>query len=168
MTQQQTGNDQLIIRCLNGPVEAEVCARMMSSTEPWLTFGKSYEQALVIMNDPDLEVYIATEGDGPLGFIVLALKGAFVGYVRTLCVRSESRSKGIGKRLLSFGEERIFQESPNAFICVSSFNHQASELYLRLGYEVVGVLKDYVIAGSNEILMRKSIASISEFNRKPS
>jgi hypothetical protein len=50
---------------------------------------------------------------------------------------------------MAFAEERIFCETPNAFICVASFNRDALRLYERLGYEVMTELWD------SEILLRK-------------
>lgn len=67
---------------------------------------------------------------------------------------------------MAFAEKRIFSETPNAFICVSSFNSSAQKLYERLGYEVIGELKDYIISGYSEILLRKTIAPLTEFKKK--
>ena len=50
-------------------------------------------------------------------------------------------------------------------MCVSSFNTEAQKLYLRLGYEIVGELKDYIVAGYSEILLRKTIGPLSEFRK---
>jgi len=41
------------------------------------------------------------------------------------------------------------------FLCVSAFNTRAQRFYARMGYEPIGVWRDYVIAGEDEILMRK-------------
>jgi hypothetical protein len=63
---------------------------------------------------------------------------------------------GLGTRLIGFAEERIFREWPNVFLCVSSFNPDARRLYERLGYQAIGTLTDYIVAGCDEILMRKT------------
>jgi ribosomal protein S18 acetylase RimI-like enzyme len=65
--------------------------------------------------------------------------------------------------LLEFAEERIFRESPNVFLFCSSFNHDAMRLYHRLGYERIGEIKDFVIAGAGEILLRKTIGPLTTF-----
>jgi ribosomal protein S18 acetylase RimI-like enzyme len=64
---------------------------------------------------------------------------------------------------MAFAERRILAETPNVFICVSSFNDGARRLYERLGYEVVGELKDYIVAGHSEILLRKTIGPLTGF-----
>ena len=51
----------------------------------------------------------------------------------------------------------------NVFICVSSFNPRARNLYESVGYEVVGELKDYIVAGHSEILLRKTIGPLVGF-----
>jgi ribosomal protein S18 acetylase RimI-like enzyme len=69
---------------------------------------------------------------------------------------------------VKFAEERILEESPNVFMCVSSFNHDARRLYERLGYLVVGELTNYIVEGHSEILLRKSRGPLTTFiGRKP-
>jgi ribosomal-protein-alanine N-acetyltransferase len=155
-----------LIRPLSSDDEAEACARMMASSEPWKTLGRSYDACLARMRDETKERYVAVGEDGrALGFIVLNMQGAFVGYIQTVCVAEEVRGEGLGARLVRFAEERIHRESPNVFLCVSSFNEGARRLYERLGYSVVGELTDYLVRGHSEILMRKSLGSLDEFYR---
>lgn len=156
----------LEIRPLRGREEAEACARMMAGSEPWITLGRGYEESLPLLQDPSREVYVAEEKRRVLGFLILNMAGAFVGYVQTICVAEGERGRGIGSRLLGFAEERIFRESPNVFLCVSSFNPRARALYERLGYRLVGELSDYIVAGHSEQLLRKSLGPIREFRRR--
>jgi ribosomal protein S18 acetylase RimI-like enzyme len=154
------------IRKLQSNAEAEACARMMAESEPWTTVGRSYAHCLGIIADPAREVYLAADGLTLVGFVVLNMHGAFVGYIQTLCVAPAFRNRRIGSRLIAFAEARIFTDSPNAFMCVSSFNTGARRLYERLGYAVVGELTDYVVAGHSEILLRKTSGPLTEFGRK--
>ena len=145
--------------------EAETCARMMSTSEPWITLRRGYEDSLRHLTDPLKEGYVAASQDVIAGFTILDMKGAFVGYIQTVCVAPEWRNQGIGSQLIDFAEKRIFTEAPNVFMCVSSFNTKAQDLYKRLGYQVVAELKDYIISGQSEILMRKTIAPLTEFKK---
>ena len=52
------------------------------------------------------------------------------------------------------------------FICVSSFNPGAQRFYRSLGYETIGELKDFVVRGHSEILLRKTIAPWREFKKR--
>jgi ribosomal protein S18 acetylase RimI-like enzyme len=155
----------LHFRPLAGPEDAEWCARLMSASEPWLTLRRGYEDSLRIVSDPSREVHVAWGRAERLGFAVLSMKGAFVGYLQAICVAPEARGRGVGSWLMAFVEERVFRESPNFFLCVSSFNPDARRLYEHLGFEVVGTLRDYIVRGHDEILMRKTKGPLDEFRR---
>jgi ribosomal protein S18 acetylase RimI-like enzyme len=161
MNVEKSGKEK--IRKLQNITEAKICAQMMANSEPWITLRRDYEASFKILTDPAKEVYLVTVDGDIAGFTILNMHGAFVGYIQSMCVVPEWRNRGLGSRLMAFIEKRIFSETPNAFICVSSFNEGAQILYERLGYEVVGELKDYIISGHSEILLRKTIAPLSEY-----
>jgi [ribosomal protein S18]-alanine N-acetyltransferase len=152
------------IRVLKSDKDKHDCALLMSESEPWKTIGRSYEDVIKILDDDKwIEAYVLKIKGELIGFSVIKMKGAFTGYIQSIVLKPGWRNKGLGKKFISFLEERIFSESPNVFICASSFNINAQRLYKNLGYEVVGELKDYIIKGYSEILLRKSISPISEF-----
>ena len=128
----------------------------MSSSEPWLTLGRDFDASLAIFRDPSREVHVAARGREIVGFVVLTMTGAFVGYIQSVGVAAAERSGGVGGRLLDFAEQRILAVTSNVFLCVSSFNPRARALYLRRGYDVVGELRDYLIPGHSEWLLRKT------------
>jgi ribosomal protein S18 acetylase RimI-like enzyme len=113
-------------------------------------------------------VYVAVgpEPAAVAGFLVLTMRGAFTGYIRTVALDAEWRGRGLGTALIAFAERRILRDTPNVFLCVSSFNGRARALYLRLGYEVVGELRDYLVRGHSEWLLRKSVAPLAEFTAR--
>jgi ribosomal-protein-alanine N-acetyltransferase len=158
--------EELEIRAVAGDDEVRQCVDLMVSSEPWMTLGRTPEQALKIMTSPTREVYVAMIDGEVVGFLVLVMKALFVGFVQSLAVSPGLRNRGIGADLMRFAERRIFEDSPNVYLCVSSFNEGAQRFYRRLGYEVVGELKELLIRGHSEILMRKTIGPISEFNRR--
>jgi ribosomal-protein-alanine N-acetyltransferase len=162
---ENSGNLSVEIRRLQSAAEAEKCARLMANSEPWMTLRRTYEGSMKMLSDSSREVHLAIVKEEVVGFIVLIMSGALVGYIQTVAVMPEWRNKGIGTELLKFAEDRIFAKAPNVFLCVSSFNKKAQELYRRLGYEVIGELKDYIVPGHSEILLRKSIAPLTEFRR---
>jgi len=167
MMRKSSGNIYVKIEKLNSSKEAEECARFMVKSEPWITLRRTYKQALKMLSDSSREVYLGLVKDQIAGFIILIMRGALVGYIQTVAVKPEWRNKGIGKKLMEFAEDRIFSQTSNVFLCVSSFNRDAQRLYQRLGYEVIGELKDYRVPGHSEILLRKTIGPITEFkNRK--
>ena len=153
----------LTILPLATEAEASQCAQLMATSEPWLTLGRGYEASFAILMDPARERYVARRDSSLAGFLILNMKGAFVGYVQTVCVAPGFRNRGVGTRLIGFAEDRIFAEVPNVFMCVSSFNPAAQRLYMRLGYEVVGELSDYIVRGHSETLLRKTLGPIATF-----
>jgi ribosomal protein S18 acetylase RimI-like enzyme len=148
------------IRPLDKDKEAEVCAKLMASSEPWKTLKRGYRKSLEIIKDPLREVYLAFIEGEITGFIILVMRGAFTGYVQSIYVSPKHRGKGIGTHLMDYAEKRIFSETKNVFICVSDFNESAMRLYLKRGYKVIGNIPDYIIAGSSEILLRKTIGPL--------
>ena len=148
--------------------EARACAAMMSTTDPWITIGRTFEDCLEIVREPTREVYVARSRAAVRGFVIINMRGAFIGYIQTLCVAADARGTGLGTQLIRFSEERILRETPNVFICASSFNPRARALYERLGYEPVGMLKDYLIRGESELLLRKTTASLREWQLRMS
>jgi ribosomal-protein-alanine N-acetyltransferase len=153
----------LSIALLAGEAEAQACARMMAESEPWLTLGRTYQASLAVVQDPSREVYVARDESGLGGFLILCMTGAFVGYIQTVCIHPDRRGQGLGSKLVEFAEQRILAESPNVFMCVSSFNRDARRLYERLGYQVIGELTDYIVQGHSEILLRKSLGPLAGF-----
>ena len=135
----------------------------MASSEPWITLGRSYEASLALIRAPGTEVSVAYMGERLAGFLMINMHGAFTGYIQTVCVVPECRRQGIGSCLVEWAEARIFRDSPNVFMCVSSFNAGAFRLYQRLGYEAVGELRDYLVRGHAEILLRKTRGTWAEF-----
>lgn len=152
-----------VIEPLRDEEDIQQCARMMVSSEPWITLRRTHEEALQVLHDASRETYVARSGGQLVGFLILCMTGAFVGYIQTVCVDPRWRNRRFGSALIRFAEQRIFREQPNVFMCVSSFNLSAQRLYLRLGYEVVGDLKNYVLAGLSEILLRKTVSPLKDW-----
>ncbi|MCC6930071.1 MAG: GNAT family N-acetyltransferase [Gemmatimonadaceae bacterium] len=140
----------------------------MSTTDPWITLGRDHARCLAAVQLPTHEAWVALDADDAVaGFVLLVLQGAFIGYIRSIAVRADLRSRGVGRALLDFAERRSHRESPNVFLCVSSFNSRARALYERYGFALVGELTDFVVAGHSEWLMRKSIAPITGYTPPP-
>ena len=60
-----------------------------------------------------------------------------------------------------------FKKSPNVFISVSLFNKGARRLYRRLGYKRIGILKDLIRKGFDELLLRKTLGPLGGFRPRP-
>jgi [ribosomal protein S18]-alanine N-acetyltransferase len=144
--------------------DARACAQMLVTTEPWITLQLTFDRAVARLNDARYEISAVRDDAGVAAFIVLDMHGLLSGYIQTVCVRSDRRGEGLGSALIRWAEERIFRDSPNVFICVSSFNPRARQLYERLGFEQVGILRAFGVAEHDELLLRKTQSSWAEFN----
>src|SRR5215471_9642336 len=155
-----TDDPSLTITEIKDKGQIEICATMMSATDPWVQYGMDYSLCLKAFEGDYREIYIAEMDHAIIGFAILQLKGTFRGYIQSLCIGEEWQRKGFGKKLLQFCEQRILEDSPNIFICVSDFNHGAIKLYEEFGFQHIGKLTDFLKPGLTELLMRKSHGSI--------
>ncbi len=139
------------------PADIDWCTHLMSSTEPWLTLRPNPQACEAVFRRAGCELFLALQGDKKLGFILLQSSGlAGAPYVGAIAVTAAARGMGVGSQLLAFAE-RHYSAARNIFLCVSDFNSGAIALYKRVGYEQVGLLKDYIVEGHDELIMRKRL-----------
>jgi ribosomal-protein-alanine N-acetyltransferase len=150
-------DEKLSIKLTTDPEDFEVCALMMSITDPWITLDMNYDQCLQAFDGISKEIYVIRFHNEIIGFVILQISGTFAGYIQTICISKDYRGQGYGKKLLHFCEERILKISPNVFICVSSFNKGAIKLYYDFGFKLVGELGNFVKEGFSELLLRKTV-----------
>ncbi|MCX6367579.1 MAG: GNAT family N-acetyltransferase [Armatimonadetes bacterium] len=137
--------------------EVEGCARWLTLSEPWITLGFDQAKSEWALRRGGLEKWVAADTENtPVGIALLNFGGPFIGYLQILCVAPEQRGKGVGSALLDFVEERVFSRHPNLFLCVSDFNDGAQRLYQQRGFEQVGRLENFLVAGHAELLLRKT------------
>lgn len=145
-------------------LDVALCRRLLLTTEPWTTLRYDDGDVQTIVRSAQRDhLLVARLDDRIIGF-ALSAPGVLLGeYLKILVVDDCCRSLGIGRRLMQALEERAFRCWPNVYLCVSDFNRSARQFYHRLGYEEVGVLKDLLLPGKDEVLMRKSIAAWRRF-----
>ena len=153
----------ITMRPLAGEAEARIGAGFIVASEPWVTLGLNFEQAMSRLTDPAREVHAASVDGQVVGVLILHLAGPLNGYIQIIAVHPDWRCRGIGTGMIQFAEERIFRQSPNVFICVSSFNRRAQQFYERLGYTRVGELTDFLRTGLSEFLLRKTRGPLYDF-----
>jgi [ribosomal protein S18]-alanine N-acetyltransferase len=156
----------LAIKKLETQSEAEKCALITSESEPWKFLKISYEDSLKTLMNPAYETYILHDENDICGFITIEMEGALAGYVKRLAVKKEMQNQNCGRMLMNFAEKRIFADKPNVFLCVSSFNKKALAFYKKLGYKKTGVLKNYLVMGHSEYLLRKTIGPLLKFEKE--
>ena len=83
-------------------------------------------------------------------------------YLYWIAVTRDTQARGVGSTLLRHAEEDVRRRGGRVlFIETSSLPHYdlTRKFYLKHGYEVTGVLKDYYSDGDDMVVFRKRMAS---------
>jgi len=129
----------------------------MAGSEPWITLRRGLDGCREALRRPGCELFVARKRGLPVGFLLIHPYGcAGSPYIASVGVADNARSRGIGSQLVAFAERQMTGRR-FIFLCVSSFNRRAQELYSRLGYERVGEIPNYVIDGHSELLLCKKL-----------
>src|SRR5262245_41013768 len=141
------------------PDDVEWCARLMATNEPWITLQRDLPACRTALARPGTELWVARDDDGArVGFVLVAPYGfAAAPYIASIAVDPDNRSRGIGSAMLRYVEGQ-FEGRGHLFLLTSSFNDRAQQMYSRNGYERVGELRDYIVAGASEIILHKRLA----------
>ena len=129
----------------------------MAGSEPWITLRRSLDECHAALRRPASQLFVGRERGRPVGFILIHPYGcAGSPYIASVAVAEGERNRGIGSQLVEFAE-RLMAGRRYIFLCVSSFNRRAQELYVRLGYQRLAEIPDYVVEGHSELLLYKKL-----------
>lgn len=159
-------NGNIYIKLADEDVEFEKSASLLTYNEPWLSLKRTYDYSMGKVRDKSGELYVVYVENEIAGCILLEMHGNLKGFIRSFCIDENYRGSGVGAKVLRFAEKRIFQDSPNVFVFAASFNEGAKRFYEKNGYERIGVFKDYVQKGSDEILYRKTAGAQNDFKKE--
>jgi [ribosomal protein S18]-alanine N-acetyltransferase len=133
-------------------------ATVMSASEPWITLGRTFEACLRSCQAPGDDLYLAWLGGERCALALVRERGvAGAPYLVSIAVADTHRSLGLGFEVLAFVEGLFRGRHRHLFLCVSSFNTRARTFYERHGFHAVGLLPDFIIDGSDEVLMAKKL-----------
>ncbi|MDH4120630.1 MAG: GNAT family N-acetyltransferase [Deltaproteobacteria bacterium] len=152
-----------------GTVTHEHLERMVLGSEPWLTLGYTGEHLPGILRlFQQNEHLTAHQGNRLAGAAAFTRHWLLGGYLKLLVVDPDLRGGGVGGKLMDALEDLMFQDSPNLFACVSSFNASALAFYHKRGYQKVGVIEQLIVPQHDEILLRKTMGPWRGYkNNKP-
>lgn len=157
--------EKLFIKRADTDPEYHKSALLLTENDPWLRLGKTFDYSMGKVRDAAGELYVVYLDDQIAGCILIELHGNLKGFIRSFCMDPAFQGKGIGGKVIKYIEDLIFESYPNVFVFAASFNEGAIRFYERHGYERVGVFKDYVVEGSDEILFRKTIGPSNSFHK---
>src|SRR5262249_25726594 len=110
--------------------------RFMSTQSPWTDLGLDAEDCRARIEGHLDEIQVAAgDDDAPAGFLRWR-PHAVLGqpYLSLLAVAPERHGAGVGRALMRWLEEEVFERrgAANLFLCVSEFNAPARAFYRRL------------------------------------
>jgi ribosomal-protein-alanine N-acetyltransferase len=141
------------------PTDRSAVVRILDGSEPWqrLDYSSADWDRIFCPLPQGRDSYVA-ELDAQLAAIAVVRRNFLAGdYLELLAVAPGVRRQGVGRHLLEYVEQTVFVRAKNLFACVSDFNEQARAFYRKLGYQEVGLIPDLLIAGSSEVLVRKTV-----------
>ena len=141
------------------PEDRSAIVAMLASSEPWKKLGYTDADWKKLFDPlPSGRESYVIESDGTVaGFALLRPKFLMGDYLELLVVSPSARSKGLGSALLKHLEGLVFARVKNLFACVSDFNADARQFYKKNGYQEIGPMPNFLIPGSAEMLLRKTI-----------
>ncbi|MCP9451318.1 MAG: GNAT family N-acetyltransferase [Nitrospira sp.] len=141
------------------PADRSAVVQILDGSDPWqrLNYTAADWDRIFCPLPQGKDSYVA-ELDAQIAAIAVVRRNFLAGdYLELLAVAPGIRRQGVGRRLLEYVEQTVFVRAKNLFACVSDFNEQARAFYRKLGYREVGLLVDFLIAGSSEVLIRKTV-----------
>ena len=141
------------------PEDRAAVIALLADSDPWKRLGyqasdwDSYFTPLPLGRD----CYVIDQNGKVAGIAVVRQKFLLGDYLELLGVANWGRGKGLGGRLLARVESAVFSREKNLFACVSDFNDRARHFYKIHDYQEIGPLPNFLIPGSAEILLRKTI-----------
>ena len=132
---------------------------ILASSEPWKKLGYTDADWKKLF-DPlpaGREGFVIESGGTISGFALLRQKFLMGDYLELLVVAPSARSAGLGSALLAHIEGLVFTRVKNLFACVSDFNADARRFYRKNGYQEIGPMPNFLIPGSSEMLLRKTV-----------
>lgn len=135
------------------------CIKAMENSSMCTAYFQSEESRKnAVMEGINKEALYVVVCDGECaGFAYFIAEGAFHAYhyVHLITINEEYRGKGIGKKLLEFIENILFETRDKIFLLVGDYNPGAKIFYEKLGYKQVGTIPSLYRKGIDEYLMMK-------------
>ncbi len=137
-------------------------SQTIAQMEPWLTLNYSAQTLTNYLNRQESALHqygIVVPEQQVVGVICVRypwLRGA---YIELFAIYHSQQGQGIGRDIVNWLTSELTQNSnlPNLWALVSSFNHEAQHFYQKNGFVEIGQINDFVVAGYDEVLLRKNL-----------
>ena len=136
---------------------ANPIADQLAQLEPWRTLAYAPEalgRYLSASTQDSMRFAVLREGmiAGAVCVRFPWLRGA---YLELIGLFPQAQGQGIGRAVCEWLGQEISGHADNLWTLVSSFNAPARRFYANCHFTEIGVLKDFVRPGHDEILMRR-------------
>lgn len=148
------------------PDDRRAVIDILTTSDPWKRLGytaSSWEQIFAPLPQ-GRDTFVMDVGEHVVGIAILRQRFLFGDYLELLAVNPTMKGLGIGSRLLRHVESLTFARAQNLFACVSDFNESARSFYKRQAYQEIGPMPNFLIPGSAEILLRKTVGAVKPEN----
>jgi diamine N-acetyltransferase len=142
------------------PEAAHLLGPAVAAIDPWKRYGfDGATLARGFETTGDGAVRFQVHIEGALAGIVIARSPWLTGpYLQMLALLPSYSGRGVGAVVLRWFEDTARAgNARNIWLCVAGFNVDAHRLYVRHGFERVGMLPDLLQDGVDEMLMRKKL-----------
>lgn len=139
------------------PSAAAAVAALFAAIPPWRTIGYSVLQLQGFFSRPDpaLNRFCVRSPGGILqGAIAVRYPWLRGPYLEILGLSPAAQGQGLGRRLIGWMAAEAGPMNQNLWALVSAFNSEARQFYRRLGFVEIATFPDFVVPGSDEILLR--------------
>lgn len=135
---------------------------LLAESEPWKRLGYTVDfwDRMFAPLPQGRDSFVLTRGGQIAGIAILRRQFLLGDYLELLAVAPALTGQGLGALLLRHLESIVFVRAKNLFVCVSDFNTGARQFYRRHGFQEIGPLPDFLVRGSAEILLRKTVGSV--------
>jgi GNAT superfamily N-acetyltransferase len=138
-------------------------AAIMADHPLWQHYGvteSSAQHRLTILWQDQERGFVSMSGNGFVEGFVLYNTQTFGnnGYIRLFGVAQNLTSKGTGAKLLSAVEDRLREDGIDRLVLLcTEWNGRARQFYVRQGFFEVGILPNWVIEGTHEVMYAKTL-----------
>lgn len=139
--------------------EARFLSSRLAAMDPWRSLGYSAEglRHYLLRPDPALFRFIILVGSTAKGLVCVRYPWLRGPCLELLAVLADQQRRGIGREVMSWIERQCPRTAPNVWTLTSSFNAGARSFYRSLGFHETASLPDFIRAGYDELLLRKTL-----------
>jgi ribosomal protein S18 acetylase RimI-like enzyme len=131
---------------------SKVAPLLREGTKGW---GKAWRDEIIrVYSSPDAEAYVVEDGRKIIGTVFLKREVSVLA-LHFLTIKKEARGKGVGGSLINFVETMARKEKRILRVDVAKEFGKNADFYVKLGFKRCGLVKNFYMAGDEQIFLCK-------------